>query len=182
MSLNGALFSEIQTSACKLPGDSGTLTASCLTLSSGDELHSQGNAEPPVTVLCCESLGPFSEGEAAMDAAALQAALGQTFSFVPMEMINGESVDFVSEDTGPSEGENICVYEHSYCRPDTDREQLWGKILNLHAKILELDRREESTVAKIRSLESEIIHLKRDGAVFKEKQKVLEDYISSILL
>ena len=54
--------------------------------------------------------------------------------------------------------------------------------MSLHAKILELDRREEGTVAKIRALETEIALLKRDSAIFKEKQKVLEEYISSILL
>uniref|UniRef100_UPI003AAD55E4 THAP domain-containing protein 5-like isoform X1 n=1 Tax=Centroberyx gerrardi TaxID=166262 RepID=UPI003AAD55E4 len=182
VSLSEALLSEIQTAACELPGDSGMLTASCLTLSHGDDLQSQGETDPTVTVLCCESLGPFSDGEATVDTAALQAALGQAFSFVPVEIIKGESSDCVLEDRGPAEGEHVCVYEHSYCRPDTDKEQLWSKILSLHAKILELDRREESTVAKIRALESEIVHLKRDSAVFKEKQKVLEDYISSILL
>lgn len=87
-----------------------------------------------------------------------------------------------SEERGPCEGEHICFYEHSYCRPDTDNDQLWRKILSLHSKILELDRREESTVAKIHALETEVARLKRDGAVFKEKHNILEDYISSMLL
>ena len=135
-----------------------------------------------MTVLCCESLGPFADGDENVDAAALQAALGQAFSFVPVEMVKDEATDCFLEETGPSEGEHISVYEHSYCRPDTDKDQLWSKILSLHAKILELDSREESTVSKIRALETEVALLKRDGAVFKEKQKILEDYISSMLL
>ncbi|KAM9334634.1 THAP domain-containing protein 5-like [Symphorus nematophorus] len=139
-------------------------------------------ADSTVTVLCCKTLGPFLEGEANLDASALQAALGQAFSFVPVEMVKDEPTGCFLEERGPAEGEHISVYEHSYCRPDTDKDQLWSKILSLHSKILELDRREESTVAKIRALETEISHLKRDGAVFKEKQKVLEDYISSMLL
>lgn len=170
--------SEIQTAAC----DSALPTASCLTLSPSAEAHSEEQPDSTVTVLCCETLGPFSDVDANVDTAALQAALGQTFSLVPVEMVKDESSGCFFEETEPCEGELISVYEHSYCRPDTDKDQLWSKILSLHAKILELDRREESTVAKIRALETEISLLKRDGAVFKEKQKVLEDHISSMVL
>lgn len=165
--------SEVETPAHEVPGDDGMPIASCLALSPCSERHSEELADSTVTVLCCESLGPFSNGEANVDAAALQAALGQAFSFVPVEIVKDQPL---------GEGEHISVYEHSYCRPDTDKDQLWSKILSLHTKILELDRREESTVAKIHALETEIALLKRDGAAFKEKQKVLEDYISSMLL
>ncbi|XP_069565364.1 THAP domain-containing protein 5-like isoform X1 [Brachyistius frenatus] len=154
---------------------SGMQTAAC-------EPHLKEQSDSTVTVLCCEPLGPFSNGEANVDVAALQAALGQAFSFVPVETVKDQPEGCFLEDMGPSDGEHISIYEHSYCRPGTDKDQLWSKILNLHAKILELDRREESTVAKIRALENEIALLKRDGVVFKEKQKVLEDYISSVLL
>lgn len=175
-------LSEIQTAACEIPGDSGMPSMSCLALSPCLDPHFEEQTDSTVTVLCCESLGPFSDREANMDAASLQAALGQTFSFVPVEMVEDEPADCFLEERGPGEGELVSVYEHSYCRQDTDKDQLWSKILSLHAKILELDRREESTVAKIRALETEISLLKRDGAVFKEKQKVLEDFISSVLL
>lgn len=151
-------------------------TASCLGLSPCNEPDSEEQADSTVTVLCCE---PFPHMESDVDAAALRAALGQAVSFIPVEVVKDEPEGgFVEE----SDGEYISLCEHSYCRPDTDKDQLWSKILSLHAKILELDRREETTVAKIRALESEIAHLKRDGQVFKEKQKVLEDYISSVLL
>lgn len=175
-------LSDIQTAACEIPGDNGILTTSCLALSPCTEPHSEEQTDSTVTVLCCESLGPFSDGEANTDAAALQAALGRTFRFVPVEMIEEKPTDCFLEERGPGEGELISVYEHSYSRPDTDKDQLWSKILSLHAKILELDRREENTVAKIRALETEIALLKRDGAVFKEKQKAFEDYISSVLI
>lgn len=177
-------LSELQTAACEIPGDSGVLTASCLALSPCDEPRSEEQADSTVTVLCCEALGPFSDGGANVDAAVLQAALGRAFSFVPVQTVGDEPMGcfLEEEESGPGEGEPISVYEHSYSRPDTDKDQLWSKILSLHAKILELDRREESTVAKIHALETEIALLKRDGAVFKEKQKVLEDYISSVLL
>ncbi|XP_035532053.1 THAP domain-containing protein 5-like [Morone saxatilis] len=175
-------LSEMRTAACEIRGDTGIPTASCLALSSCIGPNSEEQADSTVTVLCCETLGPFSDGEANVDSAALQAALGQAFSFVPVEMVTDQPTGCFLEETGPAEGEHISVYEHSYCRPDTDKDQLWSKILSLHAKILELDRREESTVAKIHDLETEIALLKRDGAAFKEKQKVLEDYISSVLL
>ncbi|XP_056223458.1 THAP domain-containing protein 5-like isoform X1 [Seriola aureovittata] len=174
--------SDIQSAACEVPGDSGIPTASCLALSPCTEPYSEELADSTVTVMCCESLGPFSDGEAIVDAAALQAALGQAIHLVPVEMVKDEPTGCFLGEGVPSEGEHISVYEHSYCRPDTDKDQLWSKILSLHSKILELDHREESTVAKIHALETEIALLKRDGAVFKEKQKVLEDYISSMLL
>ncbi|XP_053169987.1 THAP domain-containing protein 5-like [Scomber japonicus] len=174
--------SEIETTACETQGDCGMPIASCLSLSPCNELHSEEQADSTVTVLCCESLGSLSNGETNVDAAALQAALGQAFSFVPVEIVKDDPAGCFSGDRGPSEGEHISVYEHSYCRPDTDKDQLWSKILSLHTKILELDRREESTMTKIHTLETEIALLKRDSAVFKEKQKVLEDYFSSVLL
>ncbi|XP_071357724.1 THAP domain-containing protein 5-like isoform X3 [Trachinotus anak] len=174
--------SEIQTAAGEVPGDSGMPTASCLALSPCDEPQSEELADSTVTVLCCESLGPFPDGEVNVDVASPQAALGQAFSFIPVEIVKDEPTGCFLGEGGPGEGEHISVYEHSYSRPDTDKDQLWSKILSLHSKILELDRREESAVAKIRALETEIALLRRDGAVFKEKQKVLEDYISSMLL
>ncbi|XP_036977348.1 THAP domain-containing protein 5-like isoform X2 [Acanthopagrus latus] len=174
--------SEIQTAAREIPGGTGTSTASCQALSPRIKPHSEEQADPTVTVLCCQTLGPFSNGEENVDEDALQAALGQAFSLVPVEVVKDEPASYFLEEKGPGEGEHISVYEHSYCRPDTDKDQLWSKILSLHAKILELDHREESTVAKIRALETEISLLKRVGAVFGERQKVLEDYISSMLV
>lgn len=171
-----------ETATCEAPADRGMPTAPRLSLSPCSKSHSEDLTDSPVTLLCCESLGSLSDVEASVDVAAFQAALGQTFNLVPVEVVSDEPTGCFLDESGPNEGEHISVYEHSYCRPDTDRDQLWNKILSLHAKILELGRREESTVAKIQALESEIALLKRDGAVFKEKQKVLEDYISSVLL
>ncbi|XP_054480729.1 THAP domain-containing protein 5-like isoform X2 [Anoplopoma fimbria] len=175
-------LSEIRTAPCELPVESGRPTGSCIALSPCNEPHPKEQADSIGTVWCCEALGPFSDGEENKDAAALQAALGQTYSFVPVEIVKGEPTACFLEERGPCEGEHISVYEHSYCRSDTDKDQLWRKILSLHAKILELDRREESTFAKIRALETEVALLKGNGAVFKEKQNILEDYISSMLL
>lgn len=173
---------EIQTVACEIPGDSGIHTASYLASTPAIKPCAKQHADSALTVLRCEKVGQFSNGEINMDVTALQAALSQPFSFVPVEMIRDEPTVCFFEEKGPDKGEHISICEHSYCRPDTDKNELWNKITNLHAKILELDRREESTVAKIHALETEISLLKRDSAAFKEKQKVLEDYISSRLL
>lgn len=171
-------LSNVQTAASETPADRGT-PAFCLALSSQDELHPE---EQAVTVLCGESLNTFSDAEENVGAAALKPDLGLAFSFVPVENDMGENASHFWGAREPHEGEHISVYEHSYCRLDTDKDQLWSKILSLHAKILELDHREESTVGKIRALETEISLLKRDSTDYKEKQKVFEDYISSMLL
>ncbi|XP_068443184.1 THAP domain-containing protein 5-like isoform X2 [Clinocottus analis] len=170
------------TAPCELPGDSGRPTVSCLALSPCNEPRGKEQADSIVTVVCCESLGLYSDGEENVDVGVLQAALGQTYSFVPVEMVTDEPASCFLEERGPCEEENISVCEHSYCRSDTDKDQLWRKILSLHTKILELDHREESTLTKVRALETEVALLKRDGAVFKEKQNILEGYISSMLL
>ncbi|KAM9845682.1 THAP domain-containing protein 5-like isoform 2-T2 [Aulostomus maculatus] len=161
------------------PGDGGS-PATFLALSSCSDGEERAN--PFVRVLCCDSKDTSSAGEADIDVATLQPAMDQTFSFVTVDVVNEKPVDGCLGERCPDEVEHTSVYEHSYCRMDTDKDQLWSKILSLHGKILELDHREESTVAKIRALETEIALLKRDSAVFKEKQKVLEEYISSVVL
>lgn len=174
---------DIQNSVCEETGNSGIPTASCL---AHNKPHSEEQAESTVVVLCCETRDPFADGEANVEVAALQESkasfLSQTFHFVPVKMVKEKPTGCFLEVSEPNYGENVCVHEHSYCRSDTDREQLWNRILSLHGKILELDRREERTVTKIHTLENEIALLKRDSAIFKEKQKVLEDNISSVLL
>ncbi|XP_064818172.1 THAP domain-containing protein 5-like isoform X1 [Oncorhynchus masou masou] len=187
MVLGEVMLSETQAAVGEvnreLSGDSaGILTASCLNLSGETQtLQQLDTLDSTVTVLCCESVVPvghFSECEATVDA--LHVALGQTFRIFPLELRREEWVG--DREEGPGEGEHISVYEHSYSKQDTDQEQLWRKTASLHTKIMELDRREESTMAKIRSLESEMAHLKNSNIVLKEKQKLLEDYITSALL
>ncbi|XP_035985386.1 THAP domain-containing protein 5 [Fundulus heteroclitus] len=169
---------ETRTAPCEVTGDSGDSAASRLTSS----VSSEDGTDSVVTLLCCETLVPRSSVEEPGDGASFQADQGQTFRFVPLELLKEKYPDDFGEETGPGDAEHSSVHEHSYCRPDTDKEELWSKILSLHTKISELDRREEMAVAKIRTLENEIALLRRDGAVFKEKQKVLEDYISSVFL
>lgn len=135
-----------------------------------------------VAVLCCETLKPVCKREENVDPVSLAAAPGPTSPFVPSEGAEEKSADCSVEETGPPEEMHISLYEHSYSRPDIDKNEMWNRILGLHAKILELDRREKNNVAKIQALENEIFLLKKDGAFFREKQKILEDYISSVVL
>ncbi|KAL0967191.1 hypothetical protein UPYG_G00248980 [Umbra pygmaea] len=179
------LESELPSEVCEvtraLPGDpEGKLTTSCFSLHGDNQIQmlqqQLGMPDSNVTVLCCESVGTdchFSDTEATADTL-------QAFRIFPLEL-KGE-VGGRDSGEGPGEGEHISVYEHSYSRQDTDKEQLWSKIANLHTKIMELDRREVSTLATIQSLEREVAHLKKDSFVFKEKQKVLEEYIASVFL
>ncbi|XP_061570393.1 THAP domain-containing protein 5-like isoform X2 [Cololabis saira] len=163
----------------EVTGDSGITRTSSPVY---NKLHAEEKAEPAVATLCFGTQGVFTDGEANVDAAALHATGDQTFHFLPVELVKEKPTGCFLEVREPTYAEHISVYEHSYCRPDTDRDQLWNRILGLHGKILELDRREEKTVTKIHALENEIALLKRDSAIFKEKQKALEDHISSIML
>ncbi|KAM8909378.1 THAP domain-containing protein 5-like [Spinachia spinachia] len=170
--------SDLSEIPCDLAGDSGRPTMSYLALSTCSDPHLQEQAHPIVTVWCCESPGLLSDGEENAQASALD----QTYSFVPVQMVKSEQAACFSGQTGPCERDHISLCEHSYCRSDTDKEELWRKILSLHAKILELDHREESTLTKIHALETEVALLKRDGVVFEEKQKILGNYLSSMLI
>lgn len=145
-----------------------------------DPLHKE-LADPVMTVPRCERLHPFFEGEADVNSSVLEAAFSsQAFSINPVVMVMDDPPDIEGSIHGNRE--HFSMFEHSYSRPDTGKHQLWRKIFSLHAKILDLDRREQSTVAKIHALETEISHLKRDSAVCKEKQKMFEDIISSKFL
>ncbi|XP_037552081.1 THAP domain-containing protein 5-like [Nematolebias whitei] len=160
------------TTICDVTGDGGRPTASS---------HPEEQAGSIVAVLCYKTLGPLSSREANVDPV-LQAALGQTFHSVPLEKVEEKSARCFVEETEHGEEVHVSFYEHSYSRPDLDEDELWNRILGLHAKTLELDRREKNTLAKICALENEVALLKMDEAIFKEKQKFLEDYISSVLV
>lgn len=135
--------------------------------------------DPAMPVPHCERLCPLFEGKPDVNSSVLEAALSQAFCINPLVMVMDDPPD--TEGSIHGNREHFSMFEHSYSRPDTGKHQLWRKIFSLHAKILELDRREESTVAKIHALETEISHLKRDSAVCKEKQKMFEDIMSSKL-
>lgn len=137
-------------------------------------------ADPAMTVPHNDRLCPFFEGEADVNTSVLEAPLSRAFIINPVVMVMDDPTSTEGYINGNRE--QLSMFEHSYSRPDTDKCQLWRKIFSLHAKLFDLDRREESTVAKIHALETEISQLKRDSAVCKEKQKMFEDIITSKLL
>ncbi|KAL7991301.1 hypothetical protein Chor_015557 [Crotalus horridus] len=65
--------------------------------------------------------------------------------------------------------------EHSYCRQDTDREQLWQKITKLHSKIALLEVQERKTLTKLKALEALITKLKEESLLSEEKLKMVEN-------
>ncbi|XP_034288271.1 THAP domain-containing protein 5 isoform X1 [Pantherophis guttatus] len=65
--------------------------------------------------------------------------------------------------------------EHSYCRQDTDREQLWQKITKLHSKIALLEVQERKTLSRLKAIETLIAKLKQDNLLSEEKLKIVEN-------
>ncbi|KPP75623.1 THAP domain-containing protein 5-like [Scleropages formosus] len=106
----------------------------------------------------------------------LQAASSRTES-APPSAACGEDLQ-----GAPSSVERSLLEEHSYSRQDMDKNQLWNKIASLHMKIMELEKREEGTIAKINSLENTIVHLRKENIVSEEKQKALEGYFTTVFL
>ncbi|XP_003215346.1 THAP domain-containing protein 5 isoform X1 [Anolis carolinensis] len=65
--------------------------------------------------------------------------------------------------------------EHSYCRQDTEQEQLWQKIAKLHSKIELLEVQERKTLNRLKSLEALIASLKQENLLSEEKLKIVEN-------
>ncbi|XP_062981938.1 THAP domain-containing protein 5 [Elgaria multicarinata webbii] len=72
-------------------------------------------------------------------------------------------------------GIEVLQTEHSYCRQDTDKEQLWQKILKLHSKIALLEVQERKTLSRLKSLEALISKLKQENLLSEEKLKIVEN-------
>uniref|UniRef100_A0A8D0EAV7 THAP domain-containing protein 5 n=1 Tax=Salvator merianae TaxID=96440 RepID=A0A8D0EAV7_SALMN len=70
---------------------------------------------------------------------------------------------------------DVLQTEHSYCRQDTDREQLWQKILKLHSKIALLEIQERKTLSRLKALEALIAKLKQENLLSEEKLKIVEN-------
>ncbi|XP_053111139.1 THAP domain-containing protein 5 isoform X2 [Hemicordylus capensis] len=72
-------------------------------------------------------------------------------------------------------GTEVLQTEHSYCRQDIDREQLWQKITKLHAKIALLEVQERKTLSRLKTLEALIAKLKQENLLSEEKLKIVEN-------
>ncbi|XP_015709662.1 THAP domain-containing protein 5 isoform X1 [Coturnix japonica] len=77
-------------------------------------------------------------------------------------------------------GIEILQTEHSYCKPDIDREHLWQKISKLHSKITLLEMQEVKTLGRLRSLEALIEQLKQENLLSEEKLKIVENCFTTL--
>lgn len=69
----------------------------------------------------------------------------------------------------------VLQIEHSYCRQDFDREDLWQKISKLNAKIAFLEGQENNTLSRLKSLEALIGKLREENLLSDEKLKIVEN-------
>ncbi|XP_044310563.1 THAP domain-containing protein 5 isoform X1 [Varanus komodoensis] len=95
-------------------------------------------------------------------------------SFLPTEQeLNVEIENSMCITSGS--GIEVLQTEHSYCRQDTDKEQLWQKIAKLHSKIALLEVQERKTLSRLKSLEALIAKLKQENLLSEEKLKIVEN-------
>ncbi|XP_078530446.1 THAP domain-containing protein 5 [Lissotriton helveticus] len=73
----------------------------------------------------------------------------------------------------------VLQIEHSYCRQDFDREDLWQKISKLNAKIAFLEGQENNTLSRLKSLEALIGKLREENLLSDEKLKIVENCFTS---
>ncbi|NXS53791.1 THAP5 protein, partial [Brachypteracias leptosomus] len=104
-------------------------------------------------------------------------------SFLPIEQ---EFIDTEETETDKSVymnaygGSEVLQTEHSYCKQDIDRDQLWQKISKLHSKITLLEMEETKTLGRLRSLEALIGQLKQENLLSEEKLKIVENCFTTL--
>lgn len=174
--------SEAQEPVCAFPHDpSATATsAAAVVLELGEDSSQTGHAghnSIAITPIVCLQVGDEQERGEPRETEA-EGSLDKDEVETEVE-VEGEGE---GDGEGEGEGEHAYLCEHSYSRQDLDHEQLWSRIAALHAKITELDQREEETLAKIQAAEGELTQLRKQNIVCEEKQKALEEYFTSVFL
>lgn len=96
-----------------------------------------------------------------------------SFITVAQELVDTEAEKSVGITT--YSGTDVTQTEHSYCRQDIDKEQLWQKITKLNAKIALLEVQERKTLSRLKSLEDLITKLKQENLLSEEKLKIVEN-------
>ncbi|XP_062915702.1 THAP domain-containing protein 5-like isoform X1 [Mobula hypostoma] len=92
----------------------------------------------------------------------------------PFTMINEVEMKQLLNNKLPVDTEVLQV-EHSYCRQDTDKAQLWEKISRLQKKIKKLQQQEQGTAAELKRMEKLIEQLKQENLISEVKMKVMEN-------
>ncbi|XP_069484054.1 THAP domain-containing protein 5 isoform X2 [Ambystoma mexicanum] len=90
------------------------------------------------------------------------------------QILRVENAEFDDANDVDSDTEVLTI-EHSYCRQDFDREDMWRKIVKLNSKIAFLEGQESNTLSRLRSLEALIGKLKEENLLSEEKLKIVED-------
>ncbi|XP_021400945.1 THAP domain-containing protein 5 isoform X2 [Lonchura striata] len=98
-------------------------------------------------------------------------------SFLPAKE---EFLDIEETEVIEYNGNEILQTEHSYCRQDIDRDQLWQKISKLHSKITLLEMQEVKTLGRLRSLEALIRQLQQENLLSEEKMKLVKNYFTTL--
>ncbi|NXN97660.1 THAP5 protein, partial [Rhinopomastus cyanomelas] len=103
------------------------------------------------------------------------------------EIVNSSFLPITQKilDTEGTEADNsvymeVLQSEHSYCKQDIDRDQLWQKISKLHSKITLLEMQEAKTLGRLRSLEALIGQLKQENVLSEEKLKIVENCFTTL--
>ncbi|XP_012424423.5 THAP domain-containing protein 5 isoform X2 [Taeniopygia guttata] len=91
-----------------------------------------------------------------------------------------EFLDMEETEVIEYDGNEILQTEHSYCRQDIDRDQLWQKISKLHSKITLLEMQEVKTLGRLRSLEALIRQLQQENLLSEEKMKLVKNYFTTL--
>ncbi|XP_032894250.1 THAP domain-containing protein 5 [Amblyraja radiata] len=69
----------------------------------------------------------------------------------------------------------VLQVEHSYCRQDTVKAQLWEKLSRLQKKIKRLQHQEQRTATELKRMEVLVKHLKQENFISEVKMKIMEN-------
>ncbi|XP_048463354.1 THAP domain-containing protein 5-like isoform X2 [Rhincodon typus] len=100
----------------------------------------------------------------------------------PFTTIKELETNQLFSDQQPIVPENVLQVEHSYCRQDTGKAQLWEKIFRLQEKIKKLQQQEQGTAAKLKKMEQLIEHLRKQDLTSEGKMKVMDNSLTTFEL
>ncbi|XP_059834224.1 THAP domain-containing protein 5-like isoform X2 [Hypanus sabinus] len=98
----------------------------------------------------------------------------QDLPIEPFTIIYEVEMKQLLNNTLPVDTEVLHV-DHSYCRQNTDKAQLWEKISRLRKKIKKLKQQERRTTAELNRMEKLIQQLKQENLISEVKMKVMEN-------
>lgn len=103
-------------------------------------------------------------------------------SVLPAQKENVEIDDTDNEDSFYKDVDyetEVLQIEHSYCRQDINKENLWQKVSKLHSKVTLLELQEQQTLGRLKSLEALIRQLKEENWLSEENVKIVENHFTT---